>query len=206
MDHSIKIETQELICTCIKSVKPEFVNMGNDGCTFEAVKVEEPEFVSCGIKTETNETVVHDFINSTVGTNCGEPIYGAVKVEEREFIYKDVKPFSVDDSLTATEEVKMEFIDSCQSERFQEYEKLNQSQVNEPLSHKDVSEIKQFKCDSCDFRTKGKGSLKKHTLIHKHPSEIQWFKCDVCGFKAKAKGNLMRHIVGFTVEMCISPK
>ena len=47
-----------------------------------------------------------------------------------------------------------------------------------------------FKCTTCEFATKYRGSLKKHQQTH---SNLKPFKCTLCEFSAKTKNNLLMH-------------
>ncbi|KAJ8973667.1 hypothetical protein NQ317_011785 [Molorchus minor] len=57
----------------------------------------------------------------------------------------------------------------------------------------DSSEVKIFKCDLCDFQSKLKDSLNRHSLLHKDISEVKTYNCDQCSFKSIRKYNLKKH-------------
>ncbi|KAJ8981106.1 hypothetical protein NQ317_007880 [Molorchus minor] len=63
------------------------------------------------------------------------------------------------------------------------------------LGHKDISEIKTYKCELCQYQTKHRRSLKRHLLSHKDISEVQTFKCETCPFQTRRKENLKRHLL-----------
>ena len=51
---------------------------------------------------------------------------------------------------------------------------------------------KKFKCNTCNFSTATKGTLKKHIeTVHE---EIKPFKCNICNYKAAINSNLKHHI------------
>ena len=53
-------------------------------------------------------------------------------------------------------------------------------------------QIKQFKCNICDFETVHKSNLKKHIeAIHE---QIKQFKCIICDFETGHKQSLKKHI------------
>ncbi|KAJ8910029.1 hypothetical protein NQ315_003459, partial [Exocentrus adspersus] len=66
--------------------------------------------------------------------------------------------------------------------------------VNNAVELKDPLEIRWFKCDSCDYKTRWKRRLEKHMVVHK---EINLYKCDWCDFKTKWKALLNSHVMEF---------
>ncbi|KAJ8981132.1 hypothetical protein NQ317_007907 [Molorchus minor] len=50
------------------------------------------------------------------------------------------------------------------------------------LTHKDLSEVKTYKCGMCSFETKQHSYLKKHTVVHKDISETRGYRCKQCPF------------------------
>ena len=60
---------------------------------------------------------------------------------------------------------------------------------------------KKFKCNTCNFSTANKGTLKKHIeTVHEG---IKPFKCDICDYECALKGNLKHHIA--SVHQGIKP-
>ncbi|XP_018572736.1 zinc finger protein 91-like [Anoplophora glabripennis] len=53
-----------------------------------------------------------------------------------------------------------------------------------------------YSCTYCDYKTKHKCSLLRHTLTHKDPSQVPMYKCDICDYKTKYKSNVTYHQMG----------
>ncbi|KAJ8957858.1 hypothetical protein NQ318_001854 [Aromia moschata] len=60
--------------------------------------------------------------------------------------------------------------------------------------HKFPTKVPVYKCEKCQFETKHKNSMKKHTFTHQEPSEAILYHCDKCDFKTKHKDSLKLHL------------
>ncbi|KAJ8968231.1 hypothetical protein NQ317_011347 [Molorchus minor] len=62
--------------------------------------------------------------------------------------------------------------------------------------HRDNPEVEMNICETCHYKTKHKGSLKKHLLVHRENSEVEMYECETCNFKTKRKENLKKPSFG----------
>ena len=85
------------------------------------------------------------------------------------------------------EEPLLKIVDTYTLYERHDYKKSN--------SCKDV----QFCCDQCDFKSKWKGSVKKH--IDSVHIDMR-YSCDQCDYKAAQKGTLDRHIDSVHGDVC----
>ncbi|KAJ8932475.1 hypothetical protein NQ314_014634, partial [Rhamnusium bicolor] len=63
------------------------------------------------------------------------------------------------------------------------------------LVHKDKTEVKLFKCESCPYQAKCKQHVKQHSRIHKSRSELSKFKCNWCDFETVYKQGIQLHLL-----------
>ena len=49
-----------------------------------------------------------------------------------------------------------------------------------------------YNCDLCDYRSKGKTSLKVHKA-NKHNIGVTWYHCDLCDYRSIQNFVLKRH-------------
>ncbi|XP_023312549.1 zinc finger protein 761-like isoform X2 [Anoplophora glabripennis] len=59
--------------------------------------------------------------------------------------------------------------------------------------HKSPSEVQMYHCNTCDFKTKYKGSLTNHLLSHEDYSKESIYECQSCCMKYRHKSSLSRH-------------
>jgi hypothetical protein len=52
--------------------------------------------------------------------------------------------------------------------------------------------VRDFKCNVCDFAANQKGNLVQH--VKSNHDKVRDFKCNVCDFAASLKGNLATHV------------
>ncbi|KAJ8973324.1 hypothetical protein NQ317_017339 [Molorchus minor] len=55
------------------------------------------------------------------------------------------------------------------------------------------AEVEMYECETCHFRTKRKGALKRHILVHREDCEVKMYECEICNFKTKCKGSFSTH-------------
>jgi len=53
-------------------------------------------------------------------------------------------------------------------------------------------DVKWFKCDKCDYKSKENSTFKQHKA-NIHGVDVKWLKCDQCDFKSKNNSNLKTH-------------
>ncbi|KAJ8913727.1 hypothetical protein NQ315_007444 [Exocentrus adspersus] len=162
---------------------------------------------NCGfVKSEdsvTVETQNNDF-NSTSGT---------IKAEKQEFVEGDgLEMFAgnvkIEGSTIDLEEdevlpdiVKMEELQFITGNRKEDdfhildWDSEQTTDLTARKVQKDPSRTQLFKCDTCDFVSKHRASLRYHALTHKDPSQINWFKCHLCDFKSKRSNSWKAHVL-----------
>ncbi|KAJ8968213.1 hypothetical protein NQ317_017733 [Molorchus minor] len=72
-------------------------------------------------------------------------------------------------------------------------DEVENGEFRQDLVYKNASEVTMYKCCKCEFNTKHKWDLKRHSLVHENASEMTMYKCCKCEFKTKHQTSLKRH-------------
>ncbi|KAJ8983726.1 hypothetical protein NQ317_009162 [Molorchus minor] len=58
-----------------------------------------------------------------------------------------------------------------------------------------INDVEMYTCETCQFKTKQKGNLKRHILVHREDYEVEMYTCEKCQYKTKKEGNLKKHLL-----------